>query len=49
MIREGGTSATEFCGQFTTGTVTSEATLPTYASMCSPDPVGRISSACSCI
>jgi len=49
MIREGGRGAATFCGQFTTDVITNPAALPTYASMCSPDPVIGVSSACSCI
>jgi hypothetical protein len=49
MIREGGAGATTFCSHFTTAVITNPAALPTYASMCTPDAVAGISSACSCI
>lgn len=49
MIREGGIGARPFCRSFTAGIITNTAVLPTYASMCSPDPVSGISSACSCL
>ncbi|KAH8597664.1 hypothetical protein B0O99DRAFT_684973 [Bisporella sp. PMI_857] len=49
MIREGGVSATPFCSQFIAATVTDPAVLPTYASMCTPNAIVGISSACSCI
>lgn len=49
MIREGGDGATPFCQQFTTAIITAQASLPTYASMCTPDAVSGISSACSCL
>jgi hypothetical protein len=49
MIREGGVGATPFCHQFTSAVVTDTAALPTYASMCTPDAVSGVSSACSCL
>lgn len=48
MIREGGIDATGFCQAFTTAMVSDPAALPTYASMCVPNAISGISSACSC-
>jgi len=48
MIREGNLDATPFCQTFTTAVISDTAVLPTYASMCTPNAVSGISSACSC-